>query len=663
MHTSDTTARPAQQRTGHTRPARLADFFRYHGLWAPGVRLFRRLHFRAKALILSAMFIIPIVLLSWQYFGDKQAMIDFTRGERLGVEALHAYIAVQQALVEIQATEAAAAHGLPGAQARLTQLRAGMQASLAHLAGQARQHGDPMALTPVVDELSRRWQNASTTRDPALQAAMHAALQAVLDQIGDASGLVLDPDLDSFYLMKTLVFSLPAAMNDLGYLWSAGAVAAASGPAPAERQREWQVAEAQYNAAWREVKHAYTRAIKGNTALQTQLDDAPLGGGESLYVSGRGAILGTAPVSLDAYVAQGQAAVQEVVALYQRTLPLLDDLLAQRESRLQQAMVGTASVLVISLLVAWYLFLSFRKVLEGGLNEVAFHIDAMRDGDLTTEPRAWGGDEAARLMITLKDMQAALKRVVSEVRGAADTIVHASQEIAAGSTDLSNRTAQSAGRLQQSASAMETVSATVEQTAQSAAQASMLADTNAQAASSGGQIISSVIETMSEIQGASRQINDIVGTIDGIAFQTNILALNAAVEAARAGEQGRGFAVVASEVRALAQRTSTAAREVKRLIGTSVDKVDAGGAVVRQAGESMQAIVAHAQQVNALLAEIASGARDQATGVQQTAQAVQALDGATQQNAALVEQTAAAAASLREQAQRLAQGVAVFKLA
>ena len=659
MHTSDTTARPAQQRTGHTRPARLADFFRYHGLWAPGVRLFRRLHFRAKALILSAMFIIPIVLLSWQYFGDKQAMIDFTRGERLGVEALHAYIAVQQALVETQATETTAALGLPGAQARLTKLRSDTEAALNRLADQARQRGDPMALSPLVDELTTQWKSASTAHDPAL----HQALKAVLHHIGDASGLVLDPDLDSFYLMKTLVFNLPAALDDLGHLWAWGTHATVKAGLGTEQERHWQQWDAGLRDGLHEVQHAFERAAKGNPALQRHLDTKGLTSGLALGERGHQAVFGEGGVPTGEYFAQGQAAVQEVVALYQRTLPLLDDLLAQRESRLQQAMVGTASVLVISLLVAWYLFLSFRKVLEGGLNEVAFHIDAMRDGDLTTEPRAWGGDEAARLMITLKDMQAALKRVVSEVRGAADTIVHASQEIAAGSTDLSNRTAQSAGSLQQSASAMETVSATVEQTAQSAAQASMLADTNAQAASSGGQIISSVIETMSEIQGASRQIHDIVGTIDGIAFQTNILALNAAVEAARAGEQGRGFAVVASEVRALAQRTSTAAREVKRLIGTSVDKVDAGGAVVRQAGESMQAIVAHAQEVNALLAEIASGARDQATGVQQTAQAVQALDGATQQNAALVEQTAAAAASLREQAQRLAQGVAVFKLA
>jgi methyl-accepting chemotaxis protein len=643
---------------GLARSARLADFFRYHGLWAPGVRLFRRLHFRAKALILSAMFVIPIALLSWQYFGDKGAMIDFTSGEREGVRALHRYMDVQMALVDVQAAEAAVLAGLPDGSAKLTEAQNRTDAALAQLKQHVRSNHDPMALAPLVEALSRAWQAQRSSRDPAVRAAQHD----VLTHIGDASGLVLDPDLDSFYLMKTVVFSLPSALDDLGYLWAWGAEAAAAGPATAERQRQWQVREAQFSAAMRDVIHSHARAINGNIALQSQLDAEPLNSGEALYTRGRQGVLGTATVDPVAYIEQGRAAIGDIHALYQRTLPLLDDLLAQREARLQQAAMGTAAVLVISLLVAWYLFLSFRKVLEGGLNEVAYHIDAMRDGDLTTEPKAWGGDEAARLMHTLKDMQWALRQVVSEVRGAAGTIVHASQQIAAGSTDLANRTADSAGRLQQSASAMETVSATVEQTAQSAAQASMLARTNAQAASDGGHIIHSVVETMNAIQSASRQINDIVGTIDGIAFQTNILALNAAVEAARAGEQGRGFAVVASEVRALAQRTSTAAREVKRLIGSSVEKVDVGSAVVQQAGESMQAILTHAQEVNALLAEIASGARDQANGVQQTAQAVQALDGATQQNATLVEETAAAADSLRDQAQRLAQGVAVFKL-
>lgn len=272
MHTTDATAPPASTSRGMARSARLADFFKYHGLWAPGVRLFRRLQFRAKALILSAMFIIPIALLSWQYFGDKGAMIEFTSGEREGVQALHRYMDLQMALVHVQAAEAAVAANLPEGATQLTQAQNRAEAALTQLTQHVRASHDPMGLAPLVEALTQAWQAHRSSQHHAVRGAQHE----VLNQIGDASGLVLDPDLDSFYLMKTLVFSLPSALDDLGYLWAWGAEAAAAGPAAAERQRQWQVREAQFSAAVRDVIHAHTRAIKGNIALQTQLDAQPL---------------------------------------------------------------------------------------------------------------------------------------------------------------------------------------------------------------------------------------------------------------------------------------------------------------------------------------------------------------------------------------------------
>ena len=266
-------------------------------------------------------------------------------------------------------------------------------------------------------------------------------------------------------------------------------------------------------------------------------------------------------------------------------------------------------------------------------------------------------------MHTLSGMQLSLRSIVTRVRGASDSIVHASREISSGSADLSARTERSAANLQQSASAMEQIAATVQQTAHSASEASAIAQTNSQTAERGGRVVGVMVQTMHDIQDSSRKIGDIIGTIDGIAFQTNILALNAAVEAARAGDAGRGFAVVASEVRQLAQRSAEAAREIKGLISMSVTKVDAGTAVVEEAGTTIKQIVDESTRVNRLLAEISSGAREQATGVQQTTLAVQDMDAATQQNAALVEETAAAADSLREQAERLAGRVALFRLA
>jgi methyl-accepting chemotaxis protein len=317
---------------------------------------------------------------------------------------------------------------------------------------------------------------------------------------------------------------------------------------------------------------------------------------------------------------------------------------------------------VLSLLMVTYLFVSFRKVLDGGLKEVAFHINAMRDGDLTTRPRAWGSDEAAGLMQTLAEMQASLRKIVSEVRGASSSIVVASTQIAGGAMDLSTRTEESAANLQQTAAAMEEVSATVSRGSDTVDEATALAVANAAAAERGGAVVAQVVETMQGINVASGRISDIIGTIDGIAFQTNILALNAAVEAARAGEQGRGFAVVASEVRALAQRSGAAAREIKALITASVEQVEGGVRVVREAGQTMTEMQGSARRVRELLEEVAQGSREQTQGVTQSTEAVQELDKVTQQNAALVEQTAAAAGSLKDQAEALAAGVAQFKL-
>jgi methyl-accepting chemotaxis protein len=314
------------------------------------------------------------------------------------------------------------------------------------------------------------------------------------------------------------------------------------------------------------------------------------------------------------------------------------------------------------LLVAAYLFHAFYLVTQGGLNEVRRHLDAMADGDLTTHPNPWGKDEAATLMLSLHDMQAALRNIVLRVRASSGSIVDASSEIAAASMDLSGRTEQAAANLEESAASIEQISATVNHTAESVRQAAQLASGNAQTAVRGGTVVGQVVDTMRDINVSSKKIGDIIGTIDGIAFQTNILALNAAVEAARAGDQGRGFAVVASEVRSLAQRSALAAREIKTLIGASVENMEVGTQVVKGAGDTMQELVSNASRMHDLLAGIATASAQQSSGVTQVGAAVNELDRMTQQNAALVEQTAAAAAALEAQALGLATEVARFRL-
>jgi methyl-accepting chemotaxis protein len=284
-------------------------------------------------------------------------------------------------------------------------------------------------------------------------------------------------------------------------------------------------------------------------------------------------------------------------------------------------------------------------------------------GNLAHEIRVDSTNELGRLLTALQNMNAALTSTVSEVRVSSDTIATASSEIAAGNLDLSSRTEQQAASLEETASSMEELTATVKQNADNARSANALVTTATGFAEDGGQAVNKVIETMGMIKESSRKMSDIIGVIDGIAFQTNILALNAAVEAARAGEQGRGFAVVATEVRSLAQRSANAAKEIKLLINDSVDKADTGGRLVNDAGATIQKVMVSVRQVSDIMTEIAAASEEQSAGIEQINQAVVQMDEVTQQNAALVEQSAAAAASLQEQAVALAGSVRVFVLA
>ncbi len=316
----------------------------------------------------------------------------------------------------------------------------------------------------------------------------------------------------------------------------------------------------------------------------------------------------------------------------------------------------------LSLLLAAYLFVSFYRVMLGGLRETSRHLQAMAQGDLTMSPSPWGKDEAAALMLDLRTMQDSLRQMVSRVRQSSDAIVQSSTEIASGAQDLTNRTEKAAANLEEAAASMEEIGATVQTTTQHTSMAATTARDNARVAAQGGEVIQEMVSTMDAIRTSSSRIGEIIGTIDGIAFQTNILALNAAVEAARAGEQGRGFAVVAGEVRMLAQRSAEAAREIKTLIGSSVDQVAAGTVVVRKAGDAIAEVVRSSEQVDHQLREVATGAEQQRIGIVQIGQSIQELDQMTQHNAALVEETAGAASSMNTQAMALANEVARFKL-
>jgi methyl-accepting chemotaxis protein len=331
-----------------------------------------------------------------------------------------------------------------------------------------------------------------------------------------------------------------------------------------------------------------------------------------------------------------------------------------RESR-SMLTIGIASAVVCLLVLSVFAVLTVRSLLRPlGVVEAAMR--RIAEGDLATPVPAGRRDELGRLLLALGEMQQRLQGLVRDVRRSTDSIATASSEIADGSQDLSSRTEQTAASLQQTASSMGQLTDSVKLSASSAQEANSLASSASQVAERGGAVVAQVVTTMQGIEASSRKIADIIGVIDGIAFQTNILALNAAVEAARAGEQGRGFAVVASEVRSLAQRSAAAAREIKSLIGTSVEKVASGTSLVTDAGSTMTEIVASVQRVTAIIGDITSSSAHQSEGIGQVNAAVTQLDHMTQQNAALVEQSTAAADSLKDQARRLAELVGVFKL-
>ncbi len=331
-----------------------------------------------------------------------------------------------------------------------------------------------------------------------------------------------------------------------------------------------------------------------------------------------------------------------------------------RDSRLLM-LVLVALSMGVGVAIGLWITHSLTRQLGGEPGYAADMAGAIARGELATVIETRAGDQDS-LLAAMEAMRISLVKIVGQVRSGTDTIATASSQIAAGNMDLSSRTEEQASSLEETASSMEELTSTVKQNADNAHQANSLAKSASEVAIRGGAVVSEVVDTMASINASSRKIVDIIGVIDGIAFQTNILALNAAVEAARAGEQGRGFAVVASEVRNLAQRSAAAAKEIKALINDSVDKVDAGGKLVDQAGVTMDEIVQSITRVTDIMSEIASASAEQTVGIEQVNTAIAQMDEVTQQNAALVEEAAAAAGSMQDQAATLAEVVSIFKL-
>jgi methyl-accepting chemotaxis protein len=402
---------------------------------------------------------------------------------------------------------------------------------------------------------------------------------------------------------------------------------------------------AQYDKAWSAYLGFQAKVLKLGREKQ-QGDAADIADGASSMAFDE--ILGSLNELLGHSQAGAQAAARSAADVYSRSLSFTAAMLAL--------------AIVSGLLLALAITRSLLRRLGGEPSSAVAVAKAVAEGDLTTPIAVKPGDHDS-LMAWLQTMQLSLGRAVTQVRQGSDQVATASAQIAQGNQDLSSRTEQQASALQQTAATMDELGTTVRNNADNAREASHLAQNASKVAVQGGAVVGEVVQTMKGINESSRKIADIIGTIDGIAFQTNILALNAAVEAARAGEQGRGFAVVAAEVRSLAQRSADAAKQIKGLITASVERVEHGSALVDRAGQTMTEVVGAIERVTHIVAEISAASGEQSNGVGQVGQAVAQMDRSTQQNAALVEESAAAAESLRQQATQLVQAVAVFKLA
>jgi methyl-accepting chemotaxis protein len=501
----------------------------------------------------------------------------------------------------------------------------------------------------------------------AAHAPEYGRLYAFMREMGDRSGMSLEPDLDLFYLGYPLANNTPTTAGIAVRIAAYSMLNIGRGTISPKDKVFYEVTEARLNDTFGNVENMLSQSMKANPEVKQQLEKnfTELKASSKEYLAFVRKNFTTSDAIAVTPEQAGQAASATIDAawsLVEKNRSLLDSLLGQRADKAILNRNLISGLLALGILLSIYLYVGMYLGIKQGIDSAAVAVRAIAAGDLNTSINIDSEDEFADLMADLGRAQLSLVAMIGAVRRNAEGVASASSQIAQGNNDLSARTEQQASALEQTAASMEELSSTVKHNADSARQANQLAINASTVALTGGKVVSDVVETMKGINDSSRKISDIISVIDGIAFQTNILALNAAVEAARAGDQGRGFAVVATEVRSLAGRSADAAKEIKSLISASVERVEQGSIQVAKAGETMTEVVSSIRRVTDIVGAISSASNEQASGVAQVGEAVTQMDHATQQNAALVEQMAAAASSLRSQAGDLVRAVAVFKL-
>lgn len=645
--------------------------FHAHGFWTPGVVLMRSIQFRSKALLICMLFLIPLVLIARSYYVRITDDIQFAVKERVGVEYNRTIFPVMDLAQQLRRD--ALAQGATGAAPdSMASVRDRLTAAYAALADSDKRLGKELDTASAYAAVQAAYTTAAAATNGraaifAAHSAHISALIALLGQVTDNSNLTLDPDAASYYLMDAVYLRIPDIVENTGKLRGVGQSILASGSITPEQQRALSelIPIAEFQS--RNVNDSLAK-LKGEAALLKRLDvQQTLTDTTAFFALARKTVIDSqdyAPEARSRYVDAANVVLKQQYATGERIAVELDGLLTRRVDSMRSELYLLGATVLISCFFAAYFFYTFYLVTSGGLRLISMHLTEMANGDLRRAPhQPWGKDEPAKVIVDLRVAYDSLHDLIRTVRHSAYALNTTSGEIAGASLDLSARTEAAAASLEQQAAAMEQIGTTVSDNADRAGKAAIFAGDNAKSAEEGGKVIASVVSTMQDIHASSSKIGDIIGVIDGIAFQTNILALNAAVEAARAGESGRGFAVVASEVRMLAQRSTAAALEIKTLISTSVGQIRAGTSVVEHAGVMMTDVVGNARKINVFLNEISTASREQSQGVAEVGTAIQNLDNDTQQNAALVEQTSAACGLLKEQADILLGEISNFRVA
>jgi methyl-accepting chemotaxis protein len=646
-----------------------AGYFGYHGLLAPGVKLFRSINFPLKSALIIAALLIPMVGLLVTLYAKDSEDISVARLEKQG-------LIYTETLTDLMVDVGNLRRAATAKSADLNDMKAAVVASFAKVQKVQSDLGKTFngETNDGFSKLSKAIDSAVQTPvlgTPDETFAMHREVNghvlALIAGVSDASTLSLDPELDTYHLMNMGTIVGPQYVEYLGRLRGLGYLTLTEGqPLPIERRIRMEDNFALIGYIDPMFENSYRKAVESVPEVAKTMDMAGVDSSREAFLAAvKKQVLGEAPGGDPAaFLALANAAVSNQVKINEQIRTRLDKRLQDRIDRVNTKIYTQFAAAILGLAIALYLFLSFYRVIKGGLNLVSVHLNELAAGDLRKRPEnPLGSDEPAMLILDLHKVYDSMHDLIRRVRHSARELANTSAEVSRASLDLSGRTEDAASNLGQQASAVEEIGSQVSETAQRAVQAANVARENSAVAEKGGRIISEVVTTMQDIHQSSAKISDIIGTIDGIAFQTNILALNAAVEAARAGESGRGFAVVASEVRSLAGRSAEAAREIKTLISASVDRVAAGTEVVEGAGKAMSEMVGNAKQINDLLGEISVATNEQSKGVDEVVKAIHALDAHTQQNAALVEETSAAAGSLSEQAVKLTGEIARFRVA